>query len=204
VAFQRGGAWEEFYLSVQSAVEDVLAACGIPSVVIREPVGKPQALWQSPENYVEVCSGKKSLGTLGILEKDLTAKICREGGQIVWFELELDKISGDDVVSTLYPEVSFEEPPRYPLSWQDFSLLWKIEDGFGKLESILDRFNNPLVIRREFLVSYRGKGLDKGTACYSFRFWIGSQEHTLSGEEIESFHQQFLAFIMKNDISLRT
>jgi len=204
VAFQRAGAWEEFYLSVKSAVEDVLAACGMQNVTMREPVSNSQALWQSPENYVSVCSGKKLLGTLGILDKGLTAKVCREGGQIVWFELELDKITSGEIVNTLYPEVSFEEPPRYPLSWQDFSLLWKVEDGFGKLESILDRFNNSLVIRREFLVSYRGKGLDKGTACYSFRFWIGSPEHTLSGDDIESFHQQFLAFIEKNNISLRT
>jgi phenylalanyl-tRNA synthetase beta chain len=203
VAFQRAGTWEEFYLSVKSAVEDVLRACGIQNVGFREPVGKPQALWQSPENYVSVCSGKKSLGTLGILEKGLTAKVCREGGQIVWFELELDKMTSGDVEGTLYPTVTFEEPPRYPLSWQDFSLLWRVEDGFGKLESILDCFDNSLVVRREFLVAYRGKGLEKGAACYSFRFWIGSPDHTLSGEEIESFHQQFLEYIKTHKVALR-
>jgi len=59
------------------------------------------------------------------------------------------------------------------------------------------------VIRREFLVSHRSKDLDKGTACYSFRFWIGASDHTLSGEEIESFHQQFLGYIKENGVSLR-
>ena len=212
VAYQRAGSWEDFYSSVKSAVEDVLATCGI-----RAEFTEPQSLdrakraddhvaatsgntvWQSPGNFVTIHSGDTPLGCLGILDKTLTAKVCREGGQIVWFEIDLNAITG-----TLYPEVKYEEPPRYPLSWQDFSLLWNVNDGFDKLELLLDHFVNPLVIRREFLVSYQGKGLDKGMACYSFRFWIGSPDHTLSGEEIETFHQQFLAHIKENNISLRT
>jgi len=229
IAYQHTGAWEEFYLSVKSAVEDILAACGIPNVTFKEPaecplkpprhfvvqnVAPPQegnnsppvegqgwsseAVWHSPGNFVTIYSDGEPIGTLGILDKALTAKVVREGGQIVWFEIDLDK-----VVGTLYPEAKFEEPPEYPLSWQDFSLLWKVEDGFDRLGSLLDRFANPLVLRREFLVSHRGKDLDKGTACYSFRFWIGAPDHTLSGEEIETFHQQFLAYISENNVSLR-
>jgi phenylalanyl-tRNA synthetase beta chain len=201
LAYQHAGAWEEFYLSVKFAVESVLSTCGLQDVVFKEQRaddGVAAPVWQSPGNYVTIYSGEKPLGTLGILDKSLTAKVCREGGQIVWFEIDLN-----DVTATLYPEAKFDVPPEYPLSWQDFSLLWKIEDGFDKLESLLDRFANPLMICREFLVSHRGKDLDKNTACYSFRFWIGSPDHTLSGEEIESFHQQFLTYIKDNGIALR-
>jgi len=207
VAYQRAGAWEEFYLSVKSAVEDVLAACGVQNITFSEPQPSDSAKRDCQKGTADGVSGDcvtifssgKPLGHLGILDKAQTAKVCREGGQIVWFEIDLDKVAG-----TLYPEVQFEEPPRYPLSWQDFSLLWSIDDGFEKLELLLDRFENPLVTCREFLVSYRGKGLDKGMACYSFRFWIGSPEHTLSGEEIEAFHRQFLTYIEENNILLRT
>jgi phenylalanyl-tRNA synthetase beta subunit len=163
------------------------------------PEGEGTFVWQSPGNFVTIYAGDKPLGNFGILDKGLTAKVCREGGQIVWFEIDLDEVLG-----ALFPVVKFDVPPEYPLSWQDFSLLWKVEDGFDTLELLLDRFVNPLVIRREFLTSHRGKDLDKGTACYSFRFWIGSPDHTLSGEEIESFHQQFLTYIKENNILLRT
>ena len=208
VAYQHAGSGEEFYLLVKKAVEDVLETCGIQNVTFKEPTNNSPPMegcrecdgvvWQSPGNFVTIYSGDKPLGNLGTLDKSFTAKVCREGGQIVWFEIDLD-----DVIETLYAVPKFDEPPRYPLSWQDFSLLWNVEDGFDKLESLLDRFVNPLVIRREFLVSYRGKGLEKGTSCYSFRFWIGSPDHTLSGEEIESFHQQFLTYIKEHGISLR-
>ena len=208
IAYQYAGSWEEFYLSVKSAVENVLATCGVQDVTMTEPqfldyakgAGNcVPAVWQSLGNFVTIFSNGKPLGNLGILDKTLTTKVCREGGLIVWFEIDLDA-----VVGMLYPAVRYGEPPRYPLSWQDFSLLWKVEDGFDKLESLLDRFENPLVIRREFLVSYRGKGLDKEMACYSFRFWIGSPDHTLSGEEIESFHQQFLGYIKEKGVALRS
>lgn len=211
VVYQHAGSLDDFYLSVKSAVEDVLATCGMRDIVFKEPhsphphsnplpkgEGTMPPIWQSPGNYVTIYSGKNQLGSLGILEKGLITKICREGGQVVWFDIDLNAVA-----AALYPNVIFEEPPEYPLSWQDFSLLWKIEEGFDRLESLLDRFVNPLMIRREFLVSHRGKDLDKDTVCYSFRFWIGSPDHTLSGEEIETFHQHFLTYIKENNISLR-
>ena len=40
-------------------------------------------------------------------------------------------------------------------------------------------------------------------ASYSFRFEIGAVDHTLSGEEIEDFHQKFLDFLKANEIALR-
>ncbi|MDR1963686.1 MAG: phenylalanine--tRNA ligase subunit beta [Planctomycetaceae bacterium] len=211
IAFQRSGLLEDFYLSVKSAVEDVLAVCGIRNIRFVDGVSQDIEIpvtgsWHIPGCWVAVQSGNKILGSMGVLDKELMNKICPEGGQVVWFELELDKIFGEifgTKTGTLYPEIQFEEPPRYPLSWQDFSLVWSIDEGFDKLESLLDQFKNPLVVRREMLVSYRGKGLEKGNASYSFRFWIGAPDHTLSGEEIESFHQQFLTFIKEKNVALR-
>ncbi|MDR3198972.1 MAG: phenylalanine--tRNA ligase subunit beta, partial [Planctomycetaceae bacterium] len=203
IAFQRSGVLEDFYLSVKSAVEDVLAVCGVRNVrfadgMLQQSEQLVKGSWHIPGCWVTVQSGNEYLGSMGVADKDFMNKICPEGGQTVWFELELDKMNG-----TLYPEIRFEEPPRYPLSWQDFSLIWSIDRGFDQLEAVLDQFKNPLVVRREMLVSYRGKGLEKGTASYSFRFWIGAPDHTLSGEEIESFHKAFLAFIQEHSIALR-
>ncbi|MDR2439522.1 MAG: phenylalanine--tRNA ligase subunit beta [Planctomycetaceae bacterium] len=204
IAFRRSGVLEDFYLSVKSAVEDVLTVCGVQNVRFadgetQQPEQLIKGAWHIPGCWVTVQSGNEYLGSMGVAGKEFMNKICPEGGQTVWFELELDKING-----TLYPEIRFEEPPRYPLSWQDFSLIWSIDRGFDQLETVLDQFQNPLVIRREMLVSYRGKGLEKGTASYSFRFWIGAPDHTLSGEEIESFHDAFLMFIQKHHVALRT
>lgn len=198
IAFRQSGDLEEFYLSVKSAVEDVFRICGLGDSLRFVDTDTASAPWTGEGSWVEIRLDDQPVGGLGVLDKSFMNNICPEGGRVAWFELRLDKLDG-----TLYPGIVFREPPRYPLSWQDFSLLWKIEDGFEKLESVLDGFQHPLIVRREFLVSYKGKGLEPGTASYSFRFWIGSTDHTLDGAEIESFHARFLAYLEEKGISLR-
>jgi phenylalanyl-tRNA synthetase beta chain len=168
--------------------------CGAKKVGIL--LGNP--VWCSAGSWIQILVGGQVVGSLGVLDGAMMCKVSPEGGGVVWFEILLDKLCG-----VLFPEIKFIEPPRYPVSWQDFSLVWGIDDGFERLEGLLDQFNDPLVVRREFLVSYKGKGLDKGKASYSFRFWIGANDHTLSGEEIDQFHKHFLSFISEKKISLR-
>ena len=59
------------------------------------------------------------------------------------------------------------------------------------------------VMRREFLYSYKGKGLPAHKASYSYRFWLGAWDRTLSSEEIDEFRDAFLAFLSGEDIPLR-
>ncbi|MDR0390811.1 MAG: phenylalanine--tRNA ligase subunit beta [Planctomycetaceae bacterium] len=204
VAFKQsasGNSLEEFYLLIKSAVEDIFSVCNIRDVRFVESSGEGDLsypVWCSAGSWIQIYVGDQVVGSLGVLDKNMMNKVSPEGGGVVWFEILLDKLDGK-----LFPEIKFVEPPRYPISWQDFSLVWGIADGFGQLENLLDQFSDPLIVKREFLVSYKGKGLDKDKASYSFRFWIGAQDHTLSGEEIENFHKHFLNFIDEKKISLR-
>jgi phenylalanyl-tRNA synthetase beta subunit len=81
--------------------------------------------------------------------------------------------------------------------------VWDLDQGFAALEDVLAQFSHPLVTRREFVTSYKGKGLPKGKGSYSYRFWIGAADHTLTGEEIEDFRKRFLEFLEQREISLR-
>ncbi|MDR2761914.1 MAG: phenylalanine--tRNA ligase subunit beta [Planctomycetaceae bacterium] len=208
VAFRQsagGNSLEEFYLLIKSAVEDIFSVCGVSGVKFVESknekvnAGGVIPVWRSEGSWVLIEVLGKVVGSLGTLDKKMTSKVSPEGGGIIWFEIELDKID-----AILFPEIKFVEPPRYPVSWQDFSIIWGLGEGFSKLESLLDEFCDPLVVKREFLVSYKGKGIDVGMASYSFRFWIGASDHTLSGEEIDQFHKHFLEFLNNKKISLRT
>lgn len=202
---QSGQTLEEHYLSIKSALEDLglLFNGKVCRFVAPEISNGPESNtvpWNTSGHFVEIRDTEdQRVGILGVLNRSLLEKISPEGGQVVWFEIELDKWQGN-----LFPQVRFTELPKYPGSWQDFSLVWDIEAGFADLEQVLDSFAHPLLNRREFLTSYKGKGLEKGKASYSFRFWIGSEDHTLSGEEIDSFHQSFLGFIKERGISLRS
>ena len=82
-------------------------------------------------------------------------------------------------------------------------MVWPVDSGYAELEKTLDQFRHPLLQRREFLVAYKGKGLEPGMASYSFRFLIGADNHTLNGEEIEAFHSAMLEHLKQHGIALR-
>ncbi len=208
VSFQQSGSTlEEHYLSIKSAVEDLIVLFGgaEPRFVAPEQ-SDPKVPWFSAGEYVEIRGQRTEdreqgviVGYLGVVGKSLLEKISPEGGQIVWFEISLEQLGGE-----LFPKNRYAELPKFPGSWQDFSLVWEIDKGFAELEKTLDAFTHPLINRREFVVAYKGKGLEKGTASYSFRYWIGADDHTLSGDEIDTFHATFLGFLQAQGIALRS
>ncbi len=190
---------DDHYYEIKAAIEDlgkIFLQSGEELRFI--PTEESSIPWKKPDYTVDIALGDTRIGSMGVLDKDLMNKVVSEGGQIVWFEIELEKFPG-----ALYPALTFVEPPKFPGSWQDFSLLWPIESGYEGLSAKLDEFKHPLLQKREYVTFYKGKGLDKGVASYSFRFEIGAPDHTLSGEEIEDFHQKFLDFIKANNIALR-
>ena len=200
VSYLAGGRTvEEHYLAIKGAIEDlgyIFAQDDSPlTFAARNDSPRP---WESAGHWVEIRQNGKQIGSLGVADAKLLSALIPEGGQIVWFELELDQFEGD-----LYPSLHFTEPPKFPGSWQDFSLVWPIDSGYQALGAKLDEFADPLIQTREFLTAYKGKGLEPGTASYSFRYIIGASDHTLSGEEIEAFHQKFLAFLKENNIAIR-
>lgn len=196
---QSGVSLDDHYLEIKAAIEDVGKALLQNGSTFAFAATKEDVTpWQKADYAVDVYVGTEKVGALGVLDKETLAKVSPEGGQVVWFEIELDKFSG-----SLYPTLTFTEPRKLPGSWQDFSLVWPLESGYEGLAKKLDEFSHPLLLKRDFVNFYKGKGLDKGMASYSFRFEIGAVDHTLSGEEIEDFHQKFLDFLKANEIALR-
>jgi phenylalanyl-tRNA synthetase beta chain len=194
---QSGPTLEEHFRQVKGAIEDLNRLCGGPEFSFTPSVEADQP-WRTPDLWVEIKQGDVVIGALGVVDPKLLEVVSPEGGQVVWFEIELDKLSGE-----VYPVVQYEAAPRYPGSWQDFSMVWPVERGFSELVDLLDQFAQPLVTKRDFLYAYKGKGVGKGLASYSFRYWIGAQDHTLDSTEIEGFRDAFFAFLKENEIELR-
>lgn len=196
---QSGVTLDDHYLEIKAAVEDIGSLYLLNGETFTfSPVKESVSPWQKLDYAADVFVGETKVGAIGVLDKETLDKVSPEGGQVVWFELELDKIEG-----ALYPTLKFHEAPKFPGSWQDFSLVWPIESGYEGLVNKLGEFKHPLILKRDFVGFYKGKGIDKGFASYSFRFEIGAADHTLSGAEIDEFHTQFLDFLKANQIALR-
>jgi len=187
---------EDHFRAVKGAVEDLaVVLTGRPMGF--DPATPSQAPWEIPGHFLALVRDGKRVGALGALAGAILHTVALEG-QVVWFDLGLDQMEGP-----IYPEVKYQPPPIYPGSWQDFSLVGDLAEGFVATEGRLNAFTHPLVSRREFLYVYKGKGLPPGKASYTFRYWLSAADHTLTSEEIEEFRGALLAFLEKAGIPLR-
>ncbi len=210
VSFQQAGqpSLEEHFRAIKGVIEDLALATGMGRFAfVPLPGGDApcqgtspggDAPWQVRLHWVSIRCGDRQLGGLGVLAGKIQEAVVPEGGQVVWFELEMDQIDGP-----IYPAVKHQPVPIYPLSWQDFSLVWDVARGYAALEERLAAFAHPLVRSREFVYAYKGKGLPPGKGSYTYRFWIGAADHTLATEEIEHFRAALLAFLQAEEIPLR-
>jgi phenylalanyl-tRNA synthetase beta chain len=187
---------EEQLRAVRGAIEDLGRVIGGKPLSLEASAGA-SAPWQTAGQWLAVRQGDRPAGGLGVLTGPILETVAQEG-QVVWFELAMDQISGP-----IFPELKYVAPPIYPGSWQDFSLVWDVARGFAALDARLDRFSHPLVMRREFLTVYKGKGLPPGKGSYSFRYWLGFWDRTLTSDEIEQFRTALLAFLEQEGIPLR-
>ena len=167
---------EDHYLEIKGAVEDLGEIFTHRRDAFRfVAIKEDRTPWEKVDYAVDIYCDDKKVGSMGALNKATLALVSPEGGQVVWFEIELDELSG-----ALYPSYKFVEPPKYPGSWQDFSVIWSLDSGYEGLVAKLDEFKHPLLLKRSFLTSYKGVGLAKGTGSYSFRYEIGAPDHTLT------------------------
>lgn len=197
IGFSQGGqpALEEHFRAIRGAVEDLARVIGEPMAFA--PGAEGDAPWHVPAHWLRVLRGGQPVGGLGVLTGKILETVAEEG-QVVWFELAMDDLEG-----TVYPQLTYRPAPEYPGSWQDFSLVWDLARGFAALEDRLARFSHALVVRREFLYVYQGKGLPTGKGSYTFRYWLGSWDHTLASDEIDGFRAALLAFLQTEGIPLR-
>jgi len=188
---------EEHLRAIKGALEDLGLAVGSAPLAF-VPSGAGDAPWQIADHWVALRQGETPVGGLGVLDGPILEAVSPEGGQVVWFDLAMDRLDGP-----IFPELTYQAAPIYPGSWQDFSLVWDVARGFAALQERLDAFSHPLVMRREFLYVYRGKGLPEDKASYTYRYWLGSWERTLQSEEINEFRDALLEFFKSEGISLR-
>ena len=188
---------EEHLRAIKGAIEDLARTIG-PGQFTFVPSDAGEAPWQTADHWVAIRRDVRPVGGLGVLHGPILEAVAPEGGQVVWFELAMEQLQGP-----IYPRLTYKAPPIYPGSWQDFSMAWDVAKGFAALEERLATFSHPLIMRREFLYAYKGKGIPKGQASYSYRYWLGAWDRTLSSEEIDEFRNALLKFLESEDISLR-
>jgi phenylalanyl-tRNA synthetase beta chain len=151
----------------------------LPRITQVEPLSfgqeeKPN--WADTKAWLNIAVGEEIIGSLGALSLRATRMAGIKRGQVVLFELNVEKLR-----PLPSRQNKFEHLPQFPLVEQDLSIL--IDEKVTWLD--LEKVVTFLVQRCEFIEEYRGKQIPAGKKSVMFRVWIASDQKTLTAEEIE-------------------
>ena len=187
---------QDLFLSVKGIVEEIFVVtnAGKPVFSTRENISKP---WHTHGAAMDIHINERFVGQIGYVTEK-TLKVFEKGTRIIWFELNVDLLTG-----SIFPVINYKRIPVYPGSWMDFSILTDKSSKYDELAEILKDFSDPILQKSKFLYLYDGEGLPDGKTSYTFRFWLGLKERTLTGEDLSAFHDIFLGFLEKHGLTLR-
>lgn len=102
-----------------------------------------------------------------------------------------------------FETINYKEPSKFPEVILDYSFLVDNGVAFDNLLADIREFKSNLLNSFEFITIYTGKGLPEGKKSMTFRFIIGSNEKTLSGDEINAFSASLIEYMNSKGYSLR-
>ena len=188
---------QDQFRMVKAALEELgRAVTGRPLSTSRNHphAGAP---WQLPDLWADIHHDGRPVGTVGLLDQPILRAVT-PNRQVIWFELDLEKLPRPRFAQALYTPIS-----PVPGSRQDFSILWPTRRSIAALQELLDTFRHPLIADRRFISLYQGKGLDEDLGSYLFRYWLQDHEHTLTGEDLTNFRTSLVEFLGSHGLSLR-
>ena len=130
---------------------------------------------------------EKAIGSIGLVNKAVSAKLgLREIPAAA--ELELAPLlAGARHVPQLRPL------PRFPAIRRDLSLVMPEKKRYAEIEQAIRSLKLNHLEDIEYVTTYRGKPLEKGTKSVTITLIFRRPDGTLKGEEVETALQQVIA-----------
>ncbi|MDI9469708.1 MAG: phenylalanine--tRNA ligase subunit beta [Bacillota bacterium] len=160
----------------------------LPRVVQCEPldlaVRGERPAWADPQAWLVILGADgEQLGELGLVSLGAMQQtgVRRAAVAMAWLNLEqLRALPSRDN--------SYQPLPHYPEVEEDLSIVVPSEVSWAQIEAVV----RPLVRRLQFMEEYRGEQVAEGHKSVMFRFHLGSDEGTLSAEEIDARRARIL------------
>jgi phenylalanyl-tRNA synthetase beta chain len=101
------------------------------------------------------------------------------------------------------PEATYAPIRRYPSSAFDLSVIARVREYAGQLQTAIASLAGPLLESIEFVRQYSGPPLDEGLKSVTFRLTVGSPERTLSSDEVGSIRERIIEGMRERGYELR-
>lgn len=143
-----------------------------------------RAPWADRQACLDLVNSQGSIiGKMGLLSPKATAGAGIRNSYVALAEIDLDKL-----VPLASRHNDFSRLPHFPLVEQDLSIMVDESVTWADIEEAI----RSQVRRSEFVEEYRGSQVPEGKKSLMFRFWLGSDEKTLTAEDIEDRRKKLL------------
>ena len=163
-----------------------------------EKIEKPY--WADETVWLNICLNGKKIGDLALLSKK-TALACG----IKVLSAVLVELDMDELVPFKSRTNHFIRMPEFPMNDYDISFLVDSMVKWDEIYSTVMGKKNELLRDVKFVDEYKGKQIPAGKKSVTIRLVIGSNEKTLTGDEIEQVAKSVLKRLVKNiGVEIRT
>ena len=157
---------------------------------------KESKKWMHPYRAAKVMLNGSMVGVIAEVKKSFIDDV---SARVVVAEIDLELLLEADPDFTCYKEI-----PKYPDSFFEMSVVMPGNEPYAALEDLLVKsVDNQYLRRIEPLAVYTGKPLNEGEKSVSVKLFFGSDERTLSSDEIEKLRTSLMDAVNNSHYSLR-
>ncbi|GHV27270.1 phenylalanine--tRNA ligase beta subunit [Synergistales bacterium] len=150
------------------------------------------APWADETIKLAVRNGDGVIGYLALLSRKSALAAGIKQAPVVLFEIDVEKLAPLPSRAN-----KFVHLPEYPQAEYDISMIFPEEAKWGGIEDVITGGKNALVKSASFIDEYRGRQIPEGKKSVTIRLIIGSDEKTLTSEEIESAAEAIIKRLTK-------
>lgn len=184
---------EKLLLKVKECIQYLFGY--ILRMPVKFEVSSPVQNYLAPVNYYRIMSGDVVLGEIGVVHPVVQHKIDKDKYMVV-AEINMTKVNAIDSVA-----IKVEQVSKFPVTTLDFNFVLSQDDVYGTIEKVAETIETSLVYKVQLVDIFLNK-VDN-TKSYTIRYFVTSMDHTLSSEEIETFHKTVIDTFEKNNIHLK-
>ena len=144
-------------------------------------------VWADDVVWLNICLGDEKIGEMGLLAKKVSMECGIKNLSVMLFELDATKLKPLKSRTNKFAHLA-----EYPETDYDISLLFEADARWTDIhEAIMGKKKaGSLVKDASFVDEYRGKQIPAGKKSVTIRLTIGSDEKTLTSQEIENAANQ--------------
>lgn len=146
-------------------------------------------VWADNIVWLNICLGDEKIGDLGLLAKKVSMECGIKNLSVLLFELDATKLKPLKSRTN-----SFAHLAQYPETDYDISMLFDSNVMWTEIyDAILGKKKASALLKgAAFVDEYRGKQIPAGKKSVTIRLTIGSDEKTLTSQEIENAANQVM------------